>query len=275
MKFRFILFFLATTTMLNAQVSGYMGKRFSIGYSNYFLPTGLGPGANAETSEPLSTIGLNTTHCLNLEYIIKSRTTFCFSLQTAKTGMDPGEITTYTYSYNPYSSSGQYYTYKYDEKPYKPMQIRAINLGLGFKFFQSGSLSPVGKYKKVELLFMFNHLTYKKNAFTYYDNYYGSSGSYRTATLGTGDYQFNTFAITYTIGRSRVLFDKLVLDCGIRFGVTPAGIWGYVNQNGDFLDTSSSSYVLGIEKNFRYHTNMRMFRCQLFNFHIGLGFLTF
>lgn len=273
MKCKFLLFFLAFGLLSSAQVPGYMGKRFSIGYSNYFLPTGFGPGANADSPEVLSTAGLNTTHCLNLEYIIKSSTNFCVSLQTAKTGMNPGEIA--VYAYDPYTNNSQYYSFKYDEKPYKPMQIRAVNLGLGFKFFQSGSLSPIGKYKKVELLFMFNHLTYKKNSFTYYDSYYSTYGAYRTATVGTGDYQFNTFAIAYTIGRSRVLFDKLVFDCGVRFGVTPAGIWGYVNQNGDFLNSSSSSYVLAIEKDFRYHTNMRMFRYQLFNFHIGLGFLAF
>lgn len=263
-------FFLLTN--LFAQVPGYMGKRFSIGYSNYFLPSGLGPGANAESSEPLTTIGLNTTHCLNMEYIIKSRTNICLSLQTAKTGMTPGEMG--FSSYNGYNSY-DYYTVTYNPKPYKPMQIRAINFGIGFKFFQSGSLAPIGKYKKLELLFMFNHLTYKRDGFTYYDNSYSGYGQYRTLTVGKGDYQFNTFAITYAIGRSRVLFDKLIFDCGIRFGLTPAGVWGYVNQNGDFLDTSSSSGTLAAEQDFRYHANMRMFRCQLFNFHIGLSFLAF
>lgn len=267
MKVKYFVLFLFSALLSNAQVSGYMGKRFSIGYSNYFMLSAIGPTANAENAD-FGTIGVNSTHCLDLEYIVKSRTNFCLSLQTSKTGVDPGEIS--YYSYDPINYNSYYYTYKYDVKPYKPMQVRSINLGLGFKFFQSGSLSPIGKYKKVELLLMFNHLTYKKNGFSYYD-----SGYNRIATFGSGDYQYSTFAITYAIGRSRVLFDKIVLDGGIRFGVMPAGFWAYLNQDGDFFDTSSSSGTFYAETQFKYDVNMRLFRCQLFNFHVGLSFLAF
>ena len=254
-----LLIFIALSA--TAQVPGYMGKRFSIGYSNYFMLSGIGPTANASSAS--GNIGVNTTHCFNIEYTIKRRTNFCLSLQSSNTGMDPGTIN--VQSFDPITSNNNNYTYTYSEHPYKPMQLHSINVGLGFKFFQTGTLAPIGKYKKLELLLMFNHLTYRSSAFTSFD-----SGVATNTIVGTGDYQFTTFAITYTIGRSRVLFDRIVLDYGIRFGVVPAEAISFVNSEGDF-----SSGSLDTETGFKYDVNTRLFRSQIFNFHIGLGFLAF
>jgi hypothetical protein len=269
MKQRITILLLTLSVGAIAQVPGYMGKRFSIGYSNYFMLSAIGPTANADNAD--GTVGINTTHCLNLEYAIKRRTNFCFTVQTGKTGMDPGGLL-YVTPYNFYNGSSNY-TYTYGEHPFKPMQIRSVNIGLGFKFFQQGTLAPIGKYKKIEALWMVNHLTYKSTAFT---TYYGSTS--QTAALGTGDYVYNTIAFTYTMGRSRVLFDKMVLDYGIRFGVMPAPVLRVVFA-GFFYDlpSSSNAYYSSTyyDDVFKTSVNNRLFRSQLFNFHIGLSFLAF
>ena len=93
MKLKLIVFFTIVSYGCYSQVAGYLGKRFSIGYSNYFMVAGLGPVANAPSKDELS--GLNSTHCLNLEYTIQNRTNFCISFQTLKTGVYP----TKTYIY--------------------------------------------------------------------------------------------------------------------------------------------------------------------------------
>lgn len=267
MKFRYLILFLFTAMITKAQVSGYMGKRFSIGYSNYFFIAGIGPTANA--SAPSGEVGINTTHCVNLEYTTRSRTNFCLSLQKLTTGMTPRVITKETYD----GVSGyNTVTYEYEPKPYTSMQISSFNVGLGFKFFQSGTLAPIGKYKKLELLILLNHLEYKKNGFTYYD--YNSPYGLKSAAIGTGDYQFNTFAISYTLGRSRVFLNRVVLDYGIRFGVVPAGLWAVLNEDGDFFSESSYNTFIA-EQHFKYDTNTRLFRYQMVNFHLGLSFLTF
>lgn len=264
MKKNIILYIVCSIAFFNshAQVSGYMGKRFSIGYSNYFLPSILGPKVNGTSAS--DKIGINTTHCVNLDYIIKERTSFCLSLQTQKLGVN--NVRYYNVEYVDPFGTNNYGSYQYNPKPFRFMQLKTYSVGLGFKFFASGSLAPIGKYKKVELLLLFSNLTYPKNAFE--DT--GLNDPYTRTNIGTGDYSFSTFALTYTMGRSRVLFDRIVLDYGLRFGATPAGFFAFLNSDGDF-----SSNNLTPEKTFRQDTNMRLFRQQLVNLHIGISFLAF
>ncbi|MCX6297054.1 MAG: hypothetical protein NTX97_13535 [Bacteroidetes bacterium] len=266
MRFRYFTFLFFITVYSNAQIAGYMGKRFSIGYSNYFMVSAIGPTANAIS--PSGNRGVNTTHCLNLEYTIKNRTNFCLSLQNSNTGVDPGDLG--VQKINSFDNSYAYYDYRYAPKPYKPMNVNSYNVGLGFKFFQSGSLAPIGKYKKLELLLMFNHFTYQNTAFTYYDF---NSSTNASGVIGTGDYHFKTFALTYTIGRSRVLFDRIVIDYGFRFGFVPAGVWAVLTADGATLIETPNSTVT--EQRFKYDVNTRLFKYQLVNFHIGLSFLAF
>ncbi len=237
-----------------------------MGYSNYFFLSGIGP--TAYSSVPNGELGLNTTHCINFEYTIKDRTNVCLSVQKSKTGMDPGDI--YYVVYN--SSYQDTYTANYKEKPYKPLQIDSYNIGLGFKFFKSGTLAPIGKYKKLEFLILLNNLTYKKDAFYIYD-YNSQQSAY--VTIGRGDYNFNTISIAYTMGRSRVLFDRFVFDGGIRFGFVPGGVNALLNPDGDVFSEGSYSARTFNERDFKNATYTRLFRYQLVNFHLGIGFLAF
>jgi hypothetical protein len=262
-KILFLLLVCSVKTF--AQTPGYMGKRFSIGYSNYFFPAIIGPNPSGTTRQ--DKLSLNTAHSINIEYTIKPKTNFCFSYQWQHLGVMPNRsypvVTTD-------SSSGSYNTqyFEYNPAPFKNMQLKTNSIGIGFKFFGGGILAPVGKYKKLELLLLFSNLTYPKNAFYIsYSNY-----SYAEYTsIGTGSYNFKTFAITYTMGRSRVLFDKLVLDYGLRIGALPAGFFAFINSDEDFFTDNP----IGFERGLKQDTNMRLLRQQLINFHIGIGFLAF
>jgi hypothetical protein len=253
-----------------AQVSGYMGKRFSIGYSNYFMAAGFGPVANAESNEFLT--GINSTHCLNLEYTIAKRINFCLSLQTLKTGVNPTK-SYYVQNVDPNSSYSLSTSVSYSPKPYLPMQLRTINIGLGCKFFHFGTLAPVGKYNKLEILLFLSHLTYDKDkSFPSIDS--NGKPSYYQFSGDTGDYQFKSFALAFTMGRSRVFWDKIVLDYGLRLAISN-GIFTYMG-NALWDDTGNSSYgSTDITKAMRQDVNKRIFREQLVNFHIGISFLAF
>jgi len=264
MKIKLLIVLNFFTLFSFAQIAGFMGKRFSIGYSNYLMLAGVGPTANAAEKDAYFS-GVNTTHCLNLEYTIRNRTNFCFTFETMKTGVS------YTKVYNSYVYDNNNYTsydvsYSYDPKPYIPMQLRTFNAGIGFKFFKRGTLAPIGKYNKLELLLLFSNLTYGSTSFAL-----TVDGTTTHGIKGTGDYNFSTFGVAYTTGRSRVLFNKLVIDYGLRLGLVPAGIFAsdifFGNENGNGRED--------FEKTFRQQTNMRLFREQLVNFHIGLGFLAF
>lgn len=253
MRYKVTLLALFISSFIAAQTPGYMGRHCMIGYSNNFFVSAL--GANTKSTE----VGINSTHCFNFEYVIKNRTNFCLSFQTLKTGLEPDE----SYDYSNYGNA------EYDPKPYVPMQVRSTNIALGFKFFRKGTFAPVGKYRKIEMMLLLSKLNYEKNSFTYYD--YNSSSTIRTS-LGKGEYNFSSFAIAYTFGRQRVLFDRLVLDYGIQVAVFPGIV---LNTLGDGLFELGSSTGNIMEYDLQRSTSMRLFTHQLFNFHIGLGFLAF
>ena len=86
-------------------------------------------------------------------------------------------------------------------------------------------------------------------------------------TLGKGEYSFKNICFVYTIGKQNIINDKFVLDYGLRFGWTPAANVVTIFSGEDFVNTT--------EQYFRHAVNMRIFRQQIFNFHLGIGFLAF
>jgi hypothetical protein len=234
----------------NAQVAGYMGKRFTIGYSNYFFPAIMGPGALTGAKYGLASPGFNTTHCINLEYAVKPRTNFTASAQYLQTGIGIRYL---------YTTRSDEYTYRSNYS--NPIVLSSVNIGLGFKFFRRGTLAPLGKYSKFELLMLFETVTYDKTQFTTQVN-----GNTTDATLGEGIYNYKNFTITYTIGRQRIFFNALVVDYGIRFGVSPLVVPSFLLNDG---------YHEDIETIFRDDSRYRIFRQQLVNLHLGIGFLAF
>lgn len=265
------LFLLILVAMLSgisfSQVSGYMGKRLSLSYSNYFSPSLLGRSANSTTDFSL---GLNTTHCGNLEYVIKKRTNFCIGIQFSKLGTIK-ESYNYTFTYvDPWGNSSylQSGTAYYLPSNRLPMQLKMTNIAVGFKFFRSGYIAPVGKYNKLEFVLFMSDLTYESKSFY-------SSPSRRpedkiSTSMGSGHYEFKSFAVAFTFGRQRILFDRLILDTGIRFAVSPNMFVNYM-----VTDFFGDEYDKTIEEQIKFNTNTRIFTSQVFNFHIGLGFLAF
>ncbi|MES2591948.1 MAG: hypothetical protein V4608_08690 [Bacteroidota bacterium] len=237
-----------------SQVPGYMGKRCVILYDNYFSPTFAATAQNKEG-------GINTTHCLNMDYVIKQRTNFCLSGQYFKTGVI-GDESYYVEVPNTNGGGVENVSATYMSPENVPMQLQSYNLGIGFKFFGRAYVAPVGKYQKLELLLLFSRLTYKKDAFYSYG--YGKSGTY-----GTGDYSYNNFAFTYTLGRQHILFDKIVIDMGTRVGFAVGGLVGQLDASNDYYGSST------IEEDFKSQVAFRILRHQLINFHIGIGFLAF
>lgn len=269
MKLKYIitpLVFFASLFNGFSQTPGYLGKHFTVGYSANLFPAIIGPTSKSD-------IGLNLTHCINLEYTIRNRTNLCFSFQHFKTGADFNYHTDEVILDQ--NSSYQNVTYKYYPTSALPSELSSNNLSIGLKFFHAGTLAPVGKYRKFELVFFSTKLLYEPSAFEaeYYDTYYYNTTTYKLQkTFGTGEYDFKSFALTYTIGRQRVLFDCLVIDYGFQLGVHPAGLYSFAA--GDLVDSGSTA-LLTPEEYSKVITNQRLFRYESFNFHIGLGFLAF
>jgi hypothetical protein len=260
---KLLIVILLQSAFVNAQVAGYMGKRLSLGYSNYFSPSFIGEAANATEDYAL---GINTTHCANIEYTIKNRTNFCFGVQFSKLGVRKDSYSyTYTDPYGGYLNTG---SAEYIPANRLPMQLKMTNIAIGFKFFRSGYIAPLGRYNKLEFILFMSNVTYDAKSF-----YKTSSRlpEYKVeGSLGTGNYDFKECALALTFGRQRILFDRLIIDTGIRFAVSPNAMVNYFVD-----DIAGEDYNTSMEHQVRKSTNARIFTAQLFNFHIGLGFLAF
>lgn len=258
-----IVTFICFHLISSAQVAGYMGKRCVIGYENYFFIALKGPVPYNYGSKSEFSPGLNATHCLNFDYATRSRTNFCLSLQYLRTAI----------AYrggSGFFSSGEDYPYpeqsKYTGGSSNPILLSSINVGLGFKFFRSGFIAPVGRYQKIELLIMFETVKYDKNEFVKIDPNSSYYNDVIPAVIGKGTYNYRNFAFTYAIGKQKILSDKFVLDYGIRMGVTPAVVPAFL---------FGSDNATTMESMLKADSQLRMFRQQLFNFRLGLGFLAF
>lgn len=253
MKPKIIIFLILVSSNVFSQVPGYMGKHFVVAYENYFFPAFYGPGKNYANPGPSFSPGFNTTHCLNFDYTVKQRLNICFSLQHLRTGIAYKRED--MYSYYPANYTGNYST---------PAQLSSTNIGIGIKLFRRGSIAPVGKYQKFELLLFFENVKYNNTKFSVDDRSYPYDNV--PTTYGSGNYNYRNFALTYSLGKQHIYYDKFVVDFGIRAAITPVVI-----PTGMILVDN----VRGPEDRFKVDSRFRIFRQQLFNFHIGIGFLAF
>jgi hypothetical protein len=266
-----IILFLAFTIVAliaNAQVSGYLGKRFMIGYSNYFFPGIKGPGPRVASPADEYATTINNVSCLNVEYVYAQQRMVCFTAQYLRTGI----------AYNrglaesPFDlDGGSSYPYpdaaNYVGDFYTPALLTSVNLGIGMKVFKQGYIAPLGRYRKFEFLFMMEKIKYDNTHFISANYYYGGSPSTPVLyTAGEGVYKYKNVSLTYTIGKQQTFFEKIILDYGIRFGCTPAR---------NIISVLNGNDALEISGYYRKETRKRIFREQLINIHLGIGFLAF
>jgi len=259
-----------------AQAPGYLGKKATIGYSNHLFPAIISatPGLNSSDSD--LNFGINYNHCLTFEYVLKPRFSMGLSYQFFNTAMRM----TKNFNYDISEANGSFSSISvvYEPKPYQPFMISTKMYGISFKFFASGMLAPIGKYRKIDLLFITSEVTYNRSAFTQlkYNSYVGGDYVATRTNMGTGLYNYKTIALAFTFGKQRVLFDRLILDYGCRIGIVPQGIFSALVYDDDnpftvFTDGTGNSFPLYTKRN----THMRLFAHELFNFRLGLGFLAF
>jgi hypothetical protein len=145
-----------------------------------------------------------------------------------------------------------------------PAILNAQKIGLGIKLYRRGYIAPVGKYVKIEAQFITSKIDYEK-FILYQTNYYE-----RSTSLGVQSIRYNTFSLNYTIGRTRILFNTLVLDYGLRLGVTPY----ILTTLGDLFEYSNQNFNIDYNY-FEYYGKQRIFVQQIINIHLNIGFLAF
>lgn len=267
---------LVITINLSAQkrVAGYMGKRLSIGYSNYFSPRfnlgivkELASVFNPDVMEVSSAKKINSIHCLDLDYIISERKSLCVSGQFTK--LDICEPGTEFGDYHDGNKSGQLY---YQPADLSYLQAKSMHISVGIKVFKSRYLNPYGKYRKFEFILVNNTVQVDPSAFAWTTNYIVKD----KPDLNIDDkFKLKAFVFAYTIGKQRVFYDKLILDWGVRLGLESNKIFKrlLLYQESDYVYGESVNDV--IKRQMKLLSKAAVLESQFINIHLGLRFLAF
>lgn len=277
MKKNITLFFFAIVSVnLWAQVPGYMGKRFSIGYSNYFAPRIPSMGSvfsysySGNEMEMATNRSFNYTNCIDVDYILNSKISLCVATQFSK--MDFCKYGSYFSLYN--YSSGVSSDIYYSPPKGKNMDLKTTNFSIGFKFFKKRYENPLGRYRKMELILVNDKVLMDKNEFYYDLNYPYAAMKY---TVPDAPYKYKSVVFAYTMGKQRVLFDKIVLDYGLRIGLN----CNYFLRNGSIMNeilriaSEKTNEDITLDTQLKEAANIRISQSQFINAHLGFRFLAF
>ena len=237
MKTKILIFFLLFVFNLRiiSQIPGYMGKRFTVGYSTSLCPNFIS-----------GDFGLNyhrsfLTHSLNLAYVYSVKREITLSVR-----YNSRKIFYYTYIPNSYGITETI------EK------FSSIEYSLGLKKFNRAKLAPLGAYSKWEAIFIASHVNYKPYE-TENQNY--SFGEPLTISNPGGTIKFKSIGGAYTRGWQRIFGDKYVVDYGAK------GMMMLLVLN----DGAGNNYTKGLVREIDHDLSL----APVFNIFIGIGFLAF
>ncbi|MFL5764232.1 MAG: hypothetical protein ACJ77K_09840 [Bacteroidia bacterium] len=230
-------------------VPGYMGKRCVIGYTVLAHPSFPDVTESIGTSDPHDYPWLNMTHAATFEYFMPKRTSLCLGFQYSRLwlGYLSGHIA------SSYRGKGNQ---KY------PALLNTEAITIGFKSFAKGSIAPLGRYFRMDVLVLFNKFHADPEGITHsefgidpvthrYGNYWVPVKEKEMTLTSFGG------GASIGLGRQRIFFDRLVVDSGIRLCIALA------------QDPANSSYSNS------FNVTSRVFYNQFINFRLGIGFLAF
>lgn len=255
-----IILFVITVNTLLSQSSGYMGKRLTIGYGFHFSPAVFGSNGqgnsilgrdngNSSTGE----FALNTLHEGHLEYALSKRFSLGFSTKYYKT----------TYDNTRYVSANRYETnyYGYSERvsyyggPEGLYTIKGLNYSLYGKLFNQKYIAPWGRYmmfgvnvKTYTCIYDPNEMRLKYDSYNYYN--------YKDFTdFGDREQKFVKFDLVFGFGRTRVLFNRIILDYGFNANVLAVLTTAFdtlgAENDGVFTDNATSSNYMRVTSPWR------------------------
>lgn len=252
------------TGKLNAQSTGYMGKRFVLNYGFHASPITfgssadntslIGDGGSAQTGE----FALNKIHEGSLEFAISSKWMVNFSVRYYKTTYDNAK----NLDYNVYDSYyGGYYSYTGQPKGY--YDISGLSYTLYFKYFGSRYVAPWGRYVMFGPVLNTVKTNYNPSVMYLDDayNYYNSNPK-RVSNFGPAEQDFKGFNFMFGWGRSRIIANRIVVDYGcntqilsVLYGALNVALDGTVDDilvskatNSNYIETTNKTRVRGVNR---------------------------
>ncbi|MCH8903267.1 MAG: hypothetical protein IIA45_05070 [Bacteroidetes bacterium] len=208
---KFLLIVLSLAFLFNncfAQVSGYQGKRLTVGYnaSTFFSMH------NKDTALVSDLVYLNTKGGLVVDYVITRRSSIGVTIERFKAKLD-------------YTGLSFIDSVKCDDPIFgewmdvalltstKQVLVKAVNIGVVYKKFID--IAPLGAYQE----FGFYQVLYKAEVSDYTPEV-GPLSIYCLKNIDdfVSDKIYSATMLTYAAGAQRIIFDKLVLRVAVQTG---------------------------------------------------------
>jgi hypothetical protein len=244
----FIVSFICVQS-ISAQVPGYQGKRFSVGYNaSTFFYTSLANGID----EVFSSTRLSYKTEINVNYVLSRKVLAGFSFYYAKQKQN------YVMG-NMMTNNGYYY---YEYAPKEGMgRCKLFIYEVHFQFFRKNFVAPAGLYNQFSIGLVKYSLADEGNKVTIYDNNAGAT----PVILDGPATPYTTFKLGYAIGKTNPIGRHLYLNTALGINFFQGGDGALINKNARL--TSSNYLLANFNRNLRTHN--------LFELKLGLGWLAF
>jgi hypothetical protein len=238
-----------------AQISGYQGKRFSIGYGGnigYAMfsrnSSGSSLFATSDMDFPEKLFSFNYKHQAQMELVLSNKHVLGVQSSYGKTqfkAFHSGDSYSSTTGYD-----NHFYSSNLDEDIYANMKF--LTFGLYLKSFTSNT-APIGKY-----------WGYKLAVLRYSTDITGIKmpSDYPIITIPVDEYHTSA-VFSITKGTSRVYFNRMLVDTGFEFGL-PFVFPGYGNLGSNNLDGKITKRM-----------NSRLWGNFLINVNVNVSLLAF
>jgi hypothetical protein len=239
--FLIIIAIFITINAANAQVPGYLGKRFMVGYGLFINTNFDRIYGNADKDHSAF---FRFRHNFTMDFVTGRKSVV---------GVDI-DLNNIYYRYNAYEIDT---TASFGNRQ-KEYQEKATIFGIGYGIhyttygiFKNNPVAPLGDYLRFKLFF----LGYTTNS---QEGVYALQGKPELK-----ESQFSTPGISLGYGQTRVLFDAAVLDYGIE--------WSWLLKNKKYITIGENSKISGTEAS----ALSELFWYYFVNFRVGISGLIF
>jgi len=247
MKFKVVVFvlFLFTLHRFSFAQPGYMGKKFSIGYSFEFFPHANFSGNNSPRQE--SGFELAPEHHVNLTWVVNRRWELLFDLSRRKNDYS---ITRVNYSSSRELPDGYSYTKSYSAFEEKYLASQETYWMIAIRKYFKNQIAPVGMYYQFGYTsgssrFKDENLSLTANYEGYYSSY-SIPGREKLTIRYTGEAKLSYFSFGMGIKRPIVKYLYGRAECNVQF---PLNGWNIQNYNrGESIDSFLDYHLIkGLE----------------------------
>ncbi|MCX6312266.1 MAG: hypothetical protein NT084_11610 [Bacteroidetes bacterium] len=233
---------------ISAQVPGYQGKRFFIGYnasSFFYCPNFTFENGLLGIFE-LTRISYKTE--VNVNYALSRKVAAGFSYYTAKQ--------------NDAFTNDQIQNYGYMQPTAGIAQCKLAIYEIHFQFFRKNFIAPAGLYNQLSVGIVKYGLATPDNKLTVYSTNLGGSGNPPLILTGPAE-KYTCYKLGYAIGKTNPIGHNFYINTALGVNFFRGGDAAYVKTT-----PSTQNYILAnFNKNLRTHNFVEI--------KIGLGWIAF